>query len=119
MLIYLGLYYYRKLLYLIYFLYGLVLDILWLNEIGPHLIVFMFALLVLNISAKYLYNFSSFIIYIILLILQLFMMSIEMLLAYLLFGFNFDIIYLLNITILSLILSFPIFLIFFKIDQLK
>ena len=34
-LIYLGVYYFNKILYFIYFFYGLGLDILWLNEIGP------------------------------------------------------------------------------------
>ena len=66
-LIYLGLYYYRKRLYLIYFLYGLGLDLLWLNEIGPHLLVFMFVLVFFNLSSKYLYNLDSFKIYIVLL----------------------------------------------------
>ena len=118
-LIYLGLYYYRKLLYLIYFLYGLGLDLLWLNEIGPHLLVFMFILVFFNLTSKHLYNLNSFKIYIVLLILQLFMISIEIFFSYLLFGFNFDLTYLFQIIILSLILSFPIFLIFSKIDQLK
>ena len=118
-LIYLGLYYYRKLLYLIYFLYGLGLDLLWLNQIGPHLLVFMFVLVLFNLSSKYLYNLDSFKIYIVLLILQLFMISIEIFFSYLLFGYNFDSTYFIQIIILSLILSFPIFLIFSKIDQLK
>ena len=119
LLIYLGVYYYRKYLYLIFFLYGLGLDLLWLNEIGPHLLVFMLILVFFNLSSKYLYNLDSFQIYIILLVLQIFMISIEIFLSYLLFGFNFDFTYLIQIIILSMILSFPIFLIFSKIDQLK
>ena len=119
LLIYLGVYYYRKYLYLIFFLYGLGLDLLWLNEIGPHLLVFMSVLVFFNLSSKYLYNLDSFQIYIILLVLQIFMISIEIFLSYLLFGFNFDFTYLIQIIILSMILSFPIFLIFSKIDQLK
>ena len=112
-LIYLGLYYYRKLLYLIYFLYGLGLDLLWLNEIGPHLLVFMFVLVFFNLFSKYLYNLNSFKIYIVLLILQLFMISIEIFFSYLLFGFNFDLNYLFQIIILSLILIIPNFSNFF------
>ncbi len=40
-IIYLGLYYYRRSLYSIYFLYGLGFDILLINQIGPHLFIFM------------------------------------------------------------------------------
>ena len=50
LIIYLGIYYYRNALYFIFFLYGLGLDVLWLNEIGPHLIVFMFMLVFFNLT---------------------------------------------------------------------
>ena len=56
LIIYLGIYYYRKKLYLIYFLYGLGLDLFWINEIGPHLITFMFALSIFYLTFKYLNN---------------------------------------------------------------
>ena len=53
LLIYLTIYHNKKILYLIYFFYGLFLDIIWLNEIGPHLITFMLMIGLLNLSLKY------------------------------------------------------------------
>ena len=40
-IIYLGLYYYRNILYFLYFVYGLGIDLLLINQIGPHLLLFM------------------------------------------------------------------------------
>lgn len=119
LLIYLALYHFRITLYFIYFFYGLGLDILWLNEIGPHLLVFMFILVILKIIQKYLYNLSSLKIYIFLLFSQLSMIFLEKIFSYILFNFKSDSIFLIKIIIFSLILSFPIFLIFSKIDEIK
>ena len=54
LIIYLGIYHYRKSLYFIFFLYGLGLDLLWINEIGPHLLTFVFLFMrsLLNASVK-------------------------------------------------------------------
>lgn len=119
LLIYLALYHYRISLYFIYFLYGLGLDILWLNEIGPHLLVFMFILFILKSTQKYLYNLSSLKIYVFLLFSQLFMILLENILLHMLFNFESDSIFLIKIMIFSLILSYPIFLLFSKIDEMK
>ena len=119
LLIYLGIYYFRNLLYLIYFLYGLGLDILWLNEIGPHLLVFMFFLIFFNLSIKYLYNLSSFKVYILLIVLQLLMICSDIFISYFIFWFNLNLIFLSKVIILSLFLSYPIFFIFSKIDLIK
>ena len=117
LLIYLGVYYYRTNLYPIYFLYGLSLDILWLNEIGPHLITFMVALVFFNKAAKYLYDLNPFKIYIILLIILMFMIIFEIFTSYMLFGSNYELIYFMQLFILSLLFSFPIFFLFSKIDK--
>ena len=119
LLIYLGLYHYSKILYFIYFIYGLGLDVLWLNEIGPHLLIFIIILIIIKVSQKYLYNFTSFKIYILLLLFELLMIFFEMLLSYFLFNFIFDPYYFFEIIFLSLILSYPIFLFFSKIDKIK
>ncbi|MDC0057015.1 hypothetical protein OAJ74_02560, partial [Alphaproteobacteria bacterium] len=42
----------------------------WLNEIGPHLIVFMLALIIFYLTFKYLNNFRKLNIYLILLVTQ-------------------------------------------------
>ena len=70
LIIYLGIYYYRKKLYLLYFLYGLGLDLFLINEIGPHLIVLMLALIIFYLTFKYLNNLRKLNIYLMLLIAQ-------------------------------------------------
>ena len=119
LIIYLGIYYYNKFLYIIYFFYGLGLDILWLNEIGPHLLVFLLFLVFCKFIVKYLYNLSSFKIYIVLLILQLSMINFEILISYILFNFEYNLNYIFQLFITSLLLSVPIFIIFSKIDKIK
>ena len=116
LLIYIGMYYYRKKLYLIYFLYGLGLDLFWINEIGPHLIVFMSVLIIFYTSFKYLNNLKSLNMFLILLITQITMILFEMIISQLMFGFSFNLNYFLEIAFLSIIFSYPVFIIFSKID---
>ena len=110
LIIYLGIYYYRKKLYLIFSLYGLGLDLFWINEIGPHLITFMFALSIFYLTLKL--N-----IYLMLLMTQITMILFEMFISQMMFGFSFNLSYFLKIALLSIIFSYPIFIIFSKIDR--
>ena len=117
LIIYLGIYYYRKKLYLIYFLYGLGLDLFWINEIGPHLITFMFALSIFYLTFKYLNNLRKLNVYLMLLMTQITMILFEMFISQMMFGFSFNLSYFLKIASLSIIFSYPIFIIFSKIDR--
>ena len=117
LIIYLGIYYYRKKLYLIYFLYGLGFDLFWINEIGPHLIVFMLALMIFYLTFKYLNNLRKMNIYLMLLITQITMILFEMIISQLMFGFSFNLNYFLEIAFLSIIFSYPVFILFSKIDK--
>ena len=117
LIIYLGIYYYRKKLYLIYFLYGLGFDLIWINEIGPHLIVFMLALMIFYLTFKYLNILRKMNIYLMLLITQITMILFEMIISQLMFGFSFNLNYFLEIAFLSIIFSYPVFIIFSKIDK--
>ena len=117
LIIYLGIFYYRKKLYLIYFLYGLGFDLFWINEIGPHLIVFMLALMIFYLTFKYLNNLRKMNIYLMLLITQITMILFEMIISQLMFGFSFNLNYFLEIAFLSIIFSYPVFIIFSKIDR--
>ena len=119
LIIYLGIFYYRKKLYLIYFLYGLGLDLFWINEIGPHLITFMFALSIFYLTFKYLNNLRKLNVYLMLLMTQITMILFEMFISQLMFGFYFNLNDFLEIAIFSIILSYPVFYIFSKIDRLK
>ena len=117
LIIYLGIYYYRKKLYLVYFLYGLGLDLFLINEIGPHLIVFMLALIIFYLTFKYLNNLRKLNIYLMFLITQMTMICFEMIISQLMFGFSFHLNHFLEIVFLSIMLSYPIFIIFSKIDR--
>ena len=117
-IIYLGLYYYRRTLYIIYFLYGLGIDILLINQIGPHLFIFMALLSFLYLTKKYLNYLSSQKIYILILFIQLLTILSEMILTSLFFNYNFNLDKYLTILIISIISSYPIFFIFSKIDNL-
>ena len=118
-IIYLGIYYYRKTLYLLYFIYGLILDLLWLNQIGPHLIVFMIMLLLFNLMKKNYYNLNSQKVYVIILVIQLIVIFLEMFFSQLLFNYNFNINIYLKLVFISFVISFPLFYFFYKIDNFK
>ena len=119
LLIYLGVYHFRKMIYLIFFLYGLMLDLLWFNEIGPHLLVFMISIIIINILLKYLSNFNSLKIYIFLLTFQILMILFEMFFSSIIINVKSDMTNFAYIFILSLTLSYPCFLFFSKIDKIK
>ena len=117
-IIYLGIYYFRKLLYFIFFLYGLGLDIFWLNEIGPHLFVFMLYLIFVNFTIKYLYSLSSIKVYILIIILQFILVTLEMIITQVLFKINIDLVSYIKIIIFTIIFSYPLFILFLRIDKI-
>ena len=119
LLIYLGIYYYRKSLYIIFFLYGLGLDLLWINEIGPHLLTFVFLLLILLLFKKYIINFNYLRIYFFLILLQILMIFIEIFLTFILFNNPINLIFMIKLFLLSIVLSYPLFVVFSKIDLIK
>ena len=119
LIIYLSVYHYKNILYPIYFFYGLGIDLLWFNEIGPHLLNFLFVLFFINLFRKYLYNLNSFKTYSVLLVILLLMILNESMISSILFDFDLKFIFMIQILVLSIILSFPIFIIFSKIDRIK
>ena len=119
LIIYLGIYYNRNSLYFIFFLYGLGLDVLWLNEIGPHLIVFMFMLVFFNLTKKYWYNLNSYKVYIMIMILQFIIISLEIIFSYVFFQYIYYLNHFLQIFFISILISFPTFLFFSYIDKYK
>ena len=118
-IIYLGLYYPRMTLYSIYFLYGLGFDILLINQIGPHLFIFMTLLFFFYLTKKYFIYLSSQRIYLLILSIQLLIILLEMLFASFLFDYDFNLDKYLKFIFISIISSYPIFFIFSKIDNFK
>ena len=117
-IIYLGLYYYRKILYIIYFLYGLGIDLLLINQIGIHLPVFMILLFFFKQIKKYLQILNSKKIYLSILLIQIITIFLEMIIASWFFGYTFDLYIYFKYILISLLISYPIFFIFFRIDKL-
>ena len=109
----------EKVFILFFFLYGLGLDLLWINEIGPHLLTFVFLLLILQFFKKYIINFNYLRIYFFLILLQILMIFIEIFLTFILFSNPMNLFFMIKLFILSLVLSYPLFLIFSKIDLIK
>ena len=109
----------EKVFILFFFLYGLGLDLLWINEIGPHLLTFVFLLLILQFFKKYIINFNYLRIYFFLILLQILMIFIEIFLTFILFNNPINLLFMIKLFVLSLVLSYPLFIIFSKIDLIK
>ena len=119
-IIYLGLYYYRNVLYIIYFIYGLSADLLLLNnQIGPHLLTFMVLLFILNRAIQLFKNLNSMKMYLLIIFTQIIVIFLEMALSKLLFNYELNFINYFNLILISLISSYPILLLFNKIDNIK
>jgi len=118
-IIYTGIYYNNIYLYFIYFFSGIVLDIFLLNEIGPHVIIFMLLVFFFDKSQKILSTFNP--LKIIILIFLSIILSIfsEQIVSQILFNYSFSLFYYLKIILLSFIFLFPTFYFFQKIDNFK
>ncbi|PPR44864.1 MAG: hypothetical protein CFH18_00162 [Alphaproteobacteria bacterium MarineAlpha5_Bin8] len=115
--IYLSLYYHRNILYFIFFLFGLSMDLLFMNSIGPHLLVFMILLFSIKRIKKYINNFESTKIYFIILLIQIIILFLEMIISHYFYQYYFDHILYSKLLLISLFISYPLLLIFSKIDE--
>ena len=115
--IYLSLYYHRNILYFIFFLFGLSMDLLFMNGIGPHLLVFMILLFFIKRIKKYINNFESIKIYFIILLVQIIILFFEMIISHYFYQYYFDYILYFKLSLISLFISYPLLLIFSKIDD--
>ena len=96
LLIYIGIYHFKIMIYFINFVTGIILDIFLLNEIGPHTITFMILILILSKLKKFLTSFSSQKIFIFIIMILLFSLICEMIFSLILFNFHFEILNLLK-----------------------
>ena len=117
LLIYLGIYHFKFILYFVYFFVGIIFDIFLLNEIGPHLLIFMILIFMLSKLQKFLNIFTSFRIFAFILVILFISFSLEKFLSLILYNFSFDLDDLLKFIIFSILLSYPIFYLFNKIDR--
>ena len=119
LIIYLCLYYYRISLYLVYFFCGLGMDLLIVKQIGPHLFVFMMLLILFNLFKKYFKRLNSTKIFLLILLVEFTIIFLEQIISYQFFNYQIDYYNFLKLIIISLIISYPIFLLFYKIDNYK
>ena len=121
LLIYLGIYYQRLQLILIFFITGIVLDLsLVATNFGAHIFTFMILILFLNKINKYLFNFTSKrILFFIIFILAMCLFFEEMYLHFMLINYSFNLNNYLQNILISLLISYPIFFLFKIIDEIN
>ena len=83
------------------------------------LLTFLFLLVILKFFKKYIISFNYLRIYFFLILLQILMIFIEIFLTFILFNNPINLLFMIKLFLLSLVLSYPLFVIFSKIDLIK
>ena len=117
LLVYIGIYHFKFILYFVYFVTGIIFNLFLLNEIGPHLLIFMILIFILSQLKKFLILFTSLKIFILILIIIFISFSLEKFLSLIFYNFSFDLNDFLKFIISSILFSYPIFYFFNKIDR--
>ena len=115
--IYLIFYHYHYYLYLVALVYGILFDILLLNNIGAHIITFLFLLMLFLLLRKYLFRLSSYQIIFIYFITLIILLLIEQFLANLIYNYKFNMSSIFNFILISLIIFVPTVFLFTKLDK--
>ena len=115
--IYLIFYHYHYYLYFVALIYGILFDILLLNNIGAHLITFLSLLILFIFLRKYLIRLSSYQIIFIYFITLIILLLIEQFLANLIHNYKFNIIFNFKFFLISLIIFIPTIFLFTKLDK--
>ena len=116
-LIYLIFYHYHYYLYVVALIYGILFDILLLNNIGAHLITFLSLLILYILLRKYLTRLSSYQIIFTYFITLIILLLIEHFLANFLHNYKFNFSAFLNFFLISLIIFIPTVFLFTKLDK--
>ena len=116
-LIYLIFYHYHYYLYFVALIYGILFDILLLNNIGVHLISFISILFSFILLRKYLTRLSSYQIIFIYFITLIIFLLFEQLLANLLYNYKINMSSFFNFILISLIIFIPTVFLFTKLDK--
>ena len=118
LIIYLCFYYFHFSLYFVFFLYGIFFDIFLLNNIGPHLLVFIFLLVIISFLKKFLFNLSSIKIFFVIIVLMFLIFLFEMIFADIILNYNFDYHKYIKLCIIGIITIYPVVFLFSKFDRL-
>ena len=117
LLIYVCIYHFRTVLYFIYFITGIIFDIFLLNELGTHILTFMILILILSKLKKLITLMSSKSVFVLITIILFLTIICEMLISFMLFNFSFEISNLFKSFIAILLISYPVYYLFNKIDK--
>jgi len=117
LIVYLVFYYQHFTLYFVLMFYGVFIDIFLLNEIGPHLIVFISLLVILTYTKKNLFNINPNYIFIIILLIVFAMYLFEMVIADIIFNYSFEFFKFFQLSLISSVIIYPIILFLSKIDS--
>ena len=115
--IYLIFYHYHYYLYFVALIYGILFDILLLNNIGAHLITFLSLLILFILLRKYLVRLSSYQIIFVYFITLIILLLIEQFLANLIHNYKFNMSSFYNFFLISLIIFIPTVFLFNKLDK--
>ena len=97
--------------------YGILFDILLLNNIGAHIITFLSLLMLFVLLRKYLIRLTSFQIIFIYFITLIIFLLIEQFLANLIHNYTFNMSSIINFILISLIIFIPTVFLFNKLDK--
>ena len=115
--IYLVFYYYHYFLYILAFIYGVLFDILLLNEISSHLLSFILLISIYILFKKYLFLLSSYQISITILIVLIIMLIFEGILAYFISNIYLTSYQIIMYLTISIIIFIPSVFLFNKFDK--
>ena len=115
--IYILFYHYHYYLYLVALVYGILFDILLLNNIGAHILTFLSFLILFVSLRKYLIRLSSYQIIFIYFITLIILFLIEQFLANLIHNYKFNMSSIFNFILISLIIFIPTIFLFTKLDK--
>ncbi len=118
LIIYLSFYYFHSILFFVFLFYGSLYDIFLINEIGPHLIVFLFLLFFIMSLKKFLFNLSSLKVFYLIFLLILIIYFSEMIIADLFFKYSFNVSDYFLVSAISSITLIPIIFLFSKLDKI-
>ena len=115
--IYLIFYHYHYYLYVVAMIYGILFDILLLNNIGAHLITFLSLLILFVLLRKYLIRLSSYQIMFIYFITLIILLLFEQFFANLIHNYKFNMSSFFNFILISLIIFIPTIFLLTKLDK--
>ena len=115
--IYLIFYHYHYYLYIVALIFGILFDILLLNNIGAHIITFLSLLMLFVLLRKYLIRLSSFQIIFTYFITLIILIIIVQFLANLIHNYKFDLSSIYNFILISLIIFIPTTFLLSKLDN--